>query len=224
MTRPTRPSKPCSPLHTSAMGSGGSAIKSPETPRRQSSTGEALNKIARPEHTTVPPSPGVPGPSFEGPESPTGRLMRRLKAHTGAGVQKHSAKKATRPSLQVKTDASAAAKVRNRGGASFFRFMDLPGGTDSQRQRKVAKANFLQKFATRYTSTRMSITGRLFLFIDRGWLLCVPARVLIEDVPCLRMSQVMKTTRNSQMVALLLTLRMKRRRTFLVAPTAHSGA
>lgn len=171
------------------MESSGPPDEPPSTPYRRGSHANSFNMIARPEHTTVPPSPGVPAPGFDGsePTSPTRGRMRMLKALTGAGVQKRPAKKVARPSLEVVTDARGAAKAPNRGSTSFFRFMDLPGGIELCRPRKLARADCLQRFATRSTATRMSSRSKLCLFIGRALPLSAPARVLIEDAPSLLM-------------------------------------
>jgi len=81
------------------------AIKSlPCSSPRSSDTAVAGTVLTGPQHTLVPPSPGLK--RFEAENHTNASAVRKIKARTGAGVHKGT-----------------------RSNRDVFRFLDLPGGT-----------------------------------------------------------------------------------------------
>ena len=91
------------------------------------------------EHAIVPPSPGVPLPSFEAlsvsaaplRDMPSRRNKSKGNARTGAGVKKQARKKYDDKTAKLEQAVKAAKEKLGVGALALqkpFRFMDLPGG------------------------------------------------------------------------------------------------
>ena len=113
------------------------AVPAPYThSQRQNAFSGTSNVMMGSDHTTIPPSPGVPVPGFEaltmGTTSKRDLPSRNRKnkgkgnARTGAGVKKQ-VKKRSDDSMAKLVDAGFIEKV-GTSDQRPFRFMDLPGG------------------------------------------------------------------------------------------------
>ena len=88
------------------------------------------------EHAIVPPSPGVPLPSFEAlsvsaaplRDMPSRRNKSKSNARTGAGVKKQARKKHDDKAAKLTDTLNEKTGVGALALQKPFRFMDLPGG------------------------------------------------------------------------------------------------